>query len=275
MSASVSVYLLGSIIPICASVCLSGMLTADPLLPQLLDKTCNSGLCNPAPCNSAPCDSAPYDSAPCDSAPCDSAPCSHHTQLQTNAVTGLKEEPFVGAVSCCMHSSAAVTLAHVASPTPYWYKSLLSSLLRPVTPVLWLITTSRMHCDSHCVLLMLCVHLQAEIIPTCRELGIGIVAYSPLGRGFLTGTVRSVKDLHETDWRVVRMPRFQGENLEKVRSCSVNALSWMAVTVSERFKQENLEQVRCCSSNTLSSMAETASERLKQDVVLWCISSLH
>ena len=59
-------------------------------------------------------------------------------------------------------------------------------------------------------------HLQADVIPTCRELGIGIVAYSPLGRGFLTGTVRSVKDLHETDWRVVRMPRFQGENLEKV-----------------------------------------------------------
>jgi len=58
--------------------------------------------------------------------------------------------------------------------------------------------------------------LQADVIPTCRELGIGIVAYSPLGRGFLTGTVRSIKDLHESDWRVVRMPRFQGENLEKV-----------------------------------------------------------
>jgi len=56
--------------------------------------------------------------------------------------------------------------------------------------------------------------LQADVIPTCRELGIGIVAYSPLGRGFLTGTVRSIKDLHEKDWRVVRMPRFQGENLE-------------------------------------------------------------
>ncbi|DBB09648.1 hypothetical protein WJX82_009067 [Trebouxia sp. C0006] len=56
---------------------------------------------------------------------------------------------------------------------------------------------------------------EADVIPTCRELGIGIVAYGPLGRGFLTGTVRSIKDLHETDWRVVRMPRFQGENLEK------------------------------------------------------------
>ena len=62
------------------------------------------------------------------------------------------------------------------------------------------------------------------MIPTCRELGIGIVAYSPLGRGFLTGTVRSVKDLHETDWRVVRMPRFQGENLEKVSMLLLTAI---------------------------------------------------
>ena len=77
---------------------------------------------------------------------------------------------------------------------------------------------------------MLPVHdnpdLQAEVIPTCRELGIAIVAYSPLGRGFLTGTVRSVKDLHETDWRVVRFPRFQGENLEKVsKACTVGLVA--------------------------------------------------
>jgi len=66
--------------------------------------------------------------------------------------------------------------------------------------------------------------LQADVIPTCRELGIGLVAYSPLGRGFLTGTVRSIKDLHETDWRVVRMPRFQGENLEKVSMLLLTAI---------------------------------------------------
>ena len=65
------------------------------------------------------------------------------------------------------------------------------------------------------------LELQDSVIPTCRELGIGIVAYSPLGRGFLTGTVRSVKDLHETDWRIVRMPRFQGENLDKVPHCKL------------------------------------------------------
>lgn len=50
-----------------------------------------------------------------------------------------------------------------------------------------------------------------EILPTCRELGIGFVAYSPLGRGFLTGRFRTVEDLPPDDWRR-RSPRFQGEN---------------------------------------------------------------
>jgi aryl-alcohol dehydrogenase-like predicted oxidoreductase len=53
---------------------------------------------------------------------------------------------------------------------------------------------------------------EAEIIPAIRELGIGFVPYSPLGRGFLTGTVRSVDDLAENDFRRFQ-PRFQGDNL--------------------------------------------------------------
>ncbi len=57
---------------------------------------------------------------------------------------------------------------------------------------------------------------QAEVIPTCRELGIAIVPYSPLGRGFLTGNIRSLKNLHESDVRFTISPRFQGENFEKV-----------------------------------------------------------
>lgn len=52
------------------------------------------------------------------------------------------------------------------------------------------------------------------IIPTCRELGIGIVPYSPLGRGFFAGKA-IVESLHEGDSRLVRQPRFQGENLKK------------------------------------------------------------
>ncbi|HEX4016534.1 MAG TPA: aldo/keto reductase [Frankiaceae bacterium] len=54
---------------------------------------------------------------------------------------------------------------------------------------------------------------EAEILPTTRELGIGFVPYSPLGRGFLTGAVRSVDQLEEGDFRRFN-PRFQGDNLE-------------------------------------------------------------
>ncbi|HEV7765102.1 MAG TPA: aldo/keto reductase [Thermoanaerobaculia bacterium] len=53
-----------------------------------------------------------------------------------------------------------------------------------------------------------------EILPTVRELGIGFVAYSPLGRGFLTGRIKSMDDLEESDYRR-RSPRLQGENFRK------------------------------------------------------------
>ena len=57
--------------------------------------------------------------------------------------------------------------------------------------------------------------IEEEIIPTCRELGIGIVAYSPLGRGFLTGVIQSVQDIDENDWRRQGCPRFSEENMKK------------------------------------------------------------
>jgi aryl-alcohol dehydrogenase-like predicted oxidoreductase len=53
-----------------------------------------------------------------------------------------------------------------------------------------------------------------ELLATCRELGIGFVAYSPLGRGFLTGQVTRFEDLPEDDFRRFS-PRFQGENFQK------------------------------------------------------------
>ncbi len=53
-----------------------------------------------------------------------------------------------------------------------------------------------------------------EIVPTVRELGIGFVAYSPLGRGFLSGRIRSLEDLGEDDFRK-HHPRFQGENFQR------------------------------------------------------------
>lgn len=55
--------------------------------------------------------------------------------------------------------------------------------------------------------------IEAEVLPVLRELGIGFVAYSPLGRGLLTGTITSVDDLAPGDVRRDRFPRFRDENL--------------------------------------------------------------
>jgi len=70
---------------------------------------------------------------------------------------------------------------------------------------------------------------EAEVLPTCRRLGIGFVAYSPLGRGFLTGAFRSPDDFEPGDYRRFS-PRFQGENfvrnldlVEKVKELALEA----------------------------------------------------
>src|SRR5947208_3591863 len=56
--------------------------------------------------------------------------------------------------------------------------------------------------------------VEDEILPAVRKLGIGFVAYSPLGRGFLTGQIKRPEDIAEGDWRK-NHPRFQGENFQK------------------------------------------------------------
>src|SRR6195952_1713063 len=56
--------------------------------------------------------------------------------------------------------------------------------------------------------------VEDEILPLLRELGIGLVPYSPLGHGFLTGNIRSPDDLADDDWRKTN-PRFTGENFER------------------------------------------------------------
>ena len=56
--------------------------------------------------------------------------------------------------------------------------------------------------------------VEDEILPTCRALGVGFVAYSPLGRGFLTGRFRTIDDLPADDYRR-NQPRFQGENFQR------------------------------------------------------------
>jgi aryl-alcohol dehydrogenase-like predicted oxidoreductase len=61
-------------------------------------------------------------------------------------------------------------------------------------------------------------HVEEEILPTVRELGIGFVPYSPLGRGFLTGAITKLSDLGSTDSRSQRYPRFAGEAFDKNRA---------------------------------------------------------
>jgi len=56
--------------------------------------------------------------------------------------------------------------------------------------------------------------IEMDVVPACRELGVGLVAYSPLGRGFLTGAIRSIDDLAADDWRRTN-PRFEGANFER------------------------------------------------------------
>ncbi len=58
-------------------------------------------------------------------------------------------------------------------------------------------------------------HVEGDILPTVRELGIGFVAYSPLGRGFLTGSITKPTDLSDKDSRTMRFPRFMGEAFDK------------------------------------------------------------
>jgi aryl-alcohol dehydrogenase-like predicted oxidoreductase len=68
--------------------------------------------------------------------------------------------------------------------------------------------------------------VEPDVLPTCRELGVGFVAYSPLGRGFLTGAIRNTSELAPGDWRR-RNPRFADENIEQNRRL-VDAISAIA-----------------------------------------------
>jgi len=56
--------------------------------------------------------------------------------------------------------------------------------------------------------------IEADLLPACRELGIGVVAYSPLGRGFLAGKYKNLDNLDKEDFRRT-LPRFQGDGYKK------------------------------------------------------------
>jgi aryl-alcohol dehydrogenase-like predicted oxidoreductase len=68
-----------------------------------------------------------------------------------------------------------------------------------------------------------CRDSEHDLVPVCRELGIGIVAYSPLGRGFLSGAITKPEDLPADDSRR-NYPRYQGEAFVKVSAATTCAL---------------------------------------------------
>jgi aryl-alcohol dehydrogenase-like predicted oxidoreductase len=101
------------------------------------------------------------------------------------------------------------------------------------------------------------------LLAACRELGVGFVAYSPLGRGFLTGAIRSTADLAPNDWRR-RLPRFQPDtipaNLElaerlatlaKEKSCTASqlALAWLLAQGSDIVPIPGTKQIRYLEEN--------------------------
>ncbi|WP_104180773.1 aldo/keto reductase [Arthrobacter sp. B0490] len=119
---------------------------------------------------------------------------------------------------------------------------------------------------------------EQEILPLVRELGIGFVPYSPLGRGFLTGTIRSVDQLDESDFRR-RNPRFAGENLQAniriveqvddvARQLGATpgqvALAWLLAQGTDIAPIPGTKQVRYLEENVAADALELSQEQLAQ-----------
>src|SRR3954463_7484859 len=118
--------------------------------------------------------------------------------------------------------------------------------------------------------------LEDEILPTIRELGIGFVAYSPLGRGFLSGRITSVDDLDPDDFRRSN-PRFQGENfgrnlelVERVREIadekgitpSQLALAWVLAQGEDVVPIPGTKRVHYLEENAAAADVELAEDEL-------------
>ncbi|MGN6531014.1 MAG: aldo/keto reductase [Ginsengibacter sp.] len=117
-----------------------------------------------------------------------------------------------------------------------------------------------------------------EIIPVCKELGIAFVAYSPLGRGFLTGQIKSFEDLDEDDFRRTS-PRFQGENfnknlelvkkieaIAKEKSCTPSqlALAWVMAQEDFIFPIPGTKRVKYVEENVKAVDVKLSEHDLKQ-----------
>eukprot|EP00877_Chromochloris_zofingiensis_P009086 jgi/Chrzof1/4430/Cz14g12240.t1 len=119
---------------------------------------------------------------------------------------------------------------------------------------------------------------EEDLVPVCRELGIGIVAYSPLGRGFLTGQITKPEDLPEDDWRRTQ-PRFQGEafqkNLdlvEKVKAIAARkrctpgqlALAWVHAQGEDVFPIPGTKRVKYLEENVKALGVKLTPEDMKE-----------
>ncbi|GLC35095.1 hypothetical protein PLESTM_000279000 [Pleodorina starrii] len=118
---------------------------------------------------------------------------------------------------------------------------------------------------------------EEEIIPTCRELGISILAYSPLGRGILTGALRSVDQLQEADFRRKANPRFDNldQNLVLVdrlaalaqrKGCTTAqlALAWVLSRGPDVFPIPGTRSIRNLEENLGSSTVSLSQEELRE-----------
>uniref|UniRef100_A0A8R7TJI8 NADP-dependent oxidoreductase domain-containing protein n=1 Tax=Triticum urartu TaxID=4572 RepID=A0A8R7TJI8_TRIUA len=106
--------------------------------------------------------------------------------------------------------------------------------------------------------------VEEDIIPTCREVGIGIVAYSPLGRGFLSTGPKLLDTLPENDFRK-NLPRFQPENMEK-NAAIFERVSKMAARKGCTSSQLALAWVHHQGSDVCPIPGTTKVENLKQNV---------
>ena len=117
-----------------------------------------------------------------------------------------------------------------------------------------------------------------EVLETCRELGIGFVAYSPLGRGFLSGEIKKFEDLAEDDYRR-HSPRFQGENFaknmqlveeiekiadEKGITTSQLALAWTLVRGDDIVPIPGTKRRKYLEQNAEAANVELSAEELKR-----------
>src|SRR5712692_5971900 len=119
---------------------------------------------------------------------------------------------------------------------------------------------------------------EAELLPLLRELGIGFVPYSPLGHGFLTGTIRSPEELSDDDWRKTN-PRFTEGNLEKnlgivdevgAVACEVDAtpaqvaLAWLLAQGEDIAPIPGTKRVSRVEENTAADGIELSAEQIQR-----------